>query len=113
MPVSHKSLCLLLIERTHLIQQLEEGAPAVFQVGEPMLNLRRPEGMHIKTDILAFAAVFIALQGPHLVESAPKIIASKGLILVELEPVLVVEVERPKLPERHRKIDLIRRTEPC
>src|SRR5689334_1359546 len=74
---------------------------------QPMLNLGWAERVNIKADVLAVFAVLIALEGADLVEGTAKVIASKRFVLVELKPVLVVEVQRPKLAEGHGEIDFI------
>ena len=91
------------------LQQAQERAAAVVQVRQPVLDLRRAERMHVEADIFAVLAVTVALQRAHLVEGDAQIGAAEGFVLVELEAVLVVEMQRPQLAEGHREIDFVRR----
>ncbi len=93
--VGDQGLCLLIIEAACLLHQPQEGAPAVIEVSKPMLHFGGPEWMHVKADTLASAAIMIPLEDADLVESAPEIGAPKRFVLVELEAVLIVQVQRP------------------
>ena len=88
-----------------------EGAARVGQVREPLLLGGRPEGVHIEANELAFLAVAVALEGSDLVERHAQVGGAKGLVLIELQAVLVVQVQRPELAERHCEIDFIGRIE--
>src|SRR5207302_975555 len=62
---------------------------------------------HVETDVLAVVAVAVALERAHLIESDAQVIASKRLVLVELQSVLVVQMQRPEFAEGHRELDFI------
>src|SRR6516162_8338300 len=80
-----------------LIEQPEEGSAAVCEVRQPMLDFGWAKRVHIKANILAVFAVAVALEGADLVEGDSNVRAAKRFVLVELEAVLVVQVQRPKL----------------
>src|SRR5258706_12205344 len=94
---------------TDLVEQAQKRPPAVVEVIEPMFHASRAEGMDIEADIFAIGAVVVAFENAHMIESGAKIVASKWFVLVELQAVLIVQMERPKFAERHGKIDFIRR----
>src|SRR5262245_27746297 len=73
-PLPNEPLRLLLVKRARFIEQLQEGATAVFEVRQPMIHLRRPEGMNIKADVLAVGPVLVPLQCAHLIKGASQII---------------------------------------
>ena len=91
--ISNQLLGFGFVEGASLLHKHEEGLAAVLEVSQPMLGLGGAERMHVKGNILAFAAVFVAFQSAHLIESATQIVASKRLVLVELEAVLVVQMQ--------------------
>src|SRR2546429_553137 len=68
--------------------------------------------MNIKADVFTALSIAIAFEGADLVEGDPQIGAAEGFILVELQPVLIVEVEGPKLAESHGEVDFISGIEP-
>ena len=68
--------------------------------------------MHVEADVFTVLAVAVALQRADLVEGDAQIRAGKGLVLVELQAVLVVEVQRPELAEGHGEVDFVRRVKP-
>src|SRR5439155_27157111 len=65
------------------------------------------EGMDIEADVFAALAIAVAFERPDLVEGGAKIIASKRLVLVELQPVLFVQLQRQEFIEGHRSIDFV------
>ena len=91
-----------LVEGAGFINQLKEGAAAVVEMGQPMFNFRGAEGVDIKTNMLAVAAVFVLFQHADLIEGAAEVRAAKRFVLVEFQAVLVVEMEGPKFAESHR-----------
>ena len=68
--------------------------------------------MHVEADALAARPIAVALEHPHLVERAAQVDAGERLVLVELEPVLIVEVDGPKLARRQRELHLVGGVEP-
>src|SRR3989442_283060 len=77
-----------------------------------MLDFRGAERMHVEANGFPIPAVVIAFQGADLVERHAKIIAPKRLVLIELQTVLVVEMERPEFAESHREINFVGRIKP-
>ena len=98
-----------LVEGARLFDQSEERAAAVVQVRDPVLHLGRAEGMHVEADEFPVLAIAVSLEGADLVERNPQIVAAKRLVLIKLQPVLIVQVERPEFAEGHRKINFIGR----
>src|SRR5829696_5756842 len=95
----------------NFIDETQEGASAVVQVREGVFGFRRAERMNVETDVFAVAAVFVAFEDAHLIESAAEVCAAERFVLVEFQAVLVVEMERPELAEGHREIDFVGRIE--
>jgi len=56
-------------------------------------------------------AISIAEESADLVEGAAEVGVAEGPVLVELEAVLVIEVERPEFAEAHGEVDFIGRVE--
>ena len=81
------------VEGASLLEQAQEGAATVIEVGEPMADFCSAEGMDVEADVFAFLAVAIAFEGADLVEGDAKVRTAKGFVLVELEPVLIVKME--------------------
>ena len=79
---------------------------------EPVLNLRGAERMHVEADVFAVLAVAIAFEGAHLVERAAQVRVAEWTVLIVLQPVLVIEMQRPKFIESHREIDFVGGIEP-
>ena len=77
-----------------------------------MLDFCRAEGVHIEGDVFASFAIAVAFEGAHLVEGDAQVRAAEGFVLIEFQPVLIIEVERPKLSERHGEINFIGRIQP-
>ena len=66
--------------------------------------------MRVESDAgIVFAAVPVALKNPDLIEGRAKVDAAEGLILVELQTILVVQMHGPQLLLRDGKFQLIRR----
>ena len=63
--------------------------------------------MDVEGNVFARATVAVAFEGADLVEGHPEIGGAEGFVLVELQAVLVVEVDRPKFAERHGEIDFV------
>src|SRR5205814_8327754 len=66
-----------IVEAAGFHDQLQEGATAVVQVRNPMLDFGGAEGMNVETDVFTVFAVAVALECPHLVEGDAKIVAPK------------------------------------
>jgi len=107
--LGNKGIRLLVVKTAHFVEQSEERAAAVAQVGQPMVCTGCAVRMNIKADVFTTAAVLVLVQHSHLIERTSKVGAAKWFVLVEFEAVLVVEMERPKFPECHCKGDLIGR----
>src|SRR5258706_14886085 len=82
--VGHKMPGADIIKTADLFDQSQKSPPAVLEVLRPMRHIRGPEWVDIETDVLTTAAVTVAFERAHLVESGAQIVASKGLVLVEL-----------------------------
>ena len=100
--VGDQRLCLFLVEGARLRQQPQECAPAVVKVRQPVFDFRRPKRMYVEAHVLAALAVAVAFERAHLIERHAQIRTAKRFVLVEFQTVLVVEVQRPQLSERHR-----------
>ena len=81
---------LFLVEAARFPEEMEKGAPAVFQVRQPMLDPGRTERVDVEANIFTVLAVPIAFDGADLVEGNAKVGAAEGLVLVKLQAVLVV-----------------------
>src|SRR5262245_34742722 len=84
-----------LIERSAFLDQAQESATAIFEMGCPMLNFCRAKWMDIESDAFSFLTVTITLEGPNLVERYPQIGAAKRFVLIEFQSVLIIQVKRP------------------
>src|SRR5258708_4616672 len=82
------------IESAGFLDQTKESPPAIGKMIECLLDLRRSKWVDVKTYILSTAPVFVPFQDADLVKSASQIRAPERFILVEFEPVLVVQVQR-------------------
>src|SRR6266446_4950753 len=105
--IGDKLLGLVVIEGPDFFDQAQEGAPTIVQMGEPMLYFGGPKRVDIEADILAFFSIAVALERANLGERKTQIGAAKGFILIKLQTVLIVQMERPKFAEGHCKIDFI------
>ena len=110
--IGDKLLSLVVIEGPDFFDQAQEGAPTIVQMGEPMLHFCRAERMHVEGDILTVLAVAVAFERAHLIKGDTEIGAAKGFIFVEFQPVLIVEMNGPKLVHRQRKGHFIGWIEP-
>src|SRR6516225_8028622 len=88
---------------------MQESLTAVIEVRQPMLYTCGAERMHVEAYVLALLAVTISLQCAYLVKSHAQVGAAERFVLVKFQPILVIQMQRPKLPERHGKIDFVRR----
>src|SRR5579883_3266818 len=61
-PVGDHLARLGFIVAARFLHELEEGAAAVVEMREPMLNLGGAERMHVEADVFAVAAVFVFFQ---------------------------------------------------
>src|SRR5690242_900576 len=103
--VGNERLRLFLVKTSRFADQSEKRAPAVVQMVEPMRCLRGAEWMHVEADVLAVPAVAVSFKRADLIECDAKIVASKRLVLVELQSILVIQVQGPQLAESHREIN--------
>lgn len=103
----------LLVEAADFLEQAEEGAAAVGEMVKPVFLFRGAEGMHVEADVFSSAAVAIAFERADLVERAAKVGAAERTVLVILEAVLIVQVERPEFPEGAGEINFVRRVRPA
>ena len=101
-----------LVEGANFLHEELERASAVEQMIHPMLRLRRAEGMHIEADVFAVLPVAVAFERADLIERTPDAHVAERAVLIILQSVLVVEMQRPELAELHGEIDFIRRIEP-
>src|SRR5439155_24810636 len=92
--------------------ETHKRAPAVVEMRGPMLRFRRAKRMHVETNVFAAAAISAPFESLHLVESAAQIGAAEWFVLIEFQPVLIVEMQRPELAKTQREFDFIRRIEP-
>src|SRR5438046_3018967 len=77
-----------------------------------MLDSRGAERVHVETHVFPGLAVAVAFQRADLVERDTKVGAPKRFVLIELEAVLVIQMERPEFAKRHGKINFVGRIEP-
>lgn len=107
-PICNQLVGLFLVERSRFFNEVQKSAPAIDEVIGPMLDLGGAEGVDVEADVFTAAAVSGSFEHAHLIKGASEIGAAKGLVLIELQSVLIIEVERPQFPERHGEIDFVR-----
>src|SRR5437762_382266 len=81
--VGDQLLSLLLFEAARFFEQAQEGAAAVFKVGEPVFDFGGTEGMDIEANVFALLSVAVAFESAHLVEGDTEVGAAEGFVLVE------------------------------
>src|SRR5438105_387917 len=91
--IGDKIAGLFFVKTARFLEESQESSAAVIQVREPMLDFGRAEGVNIETYIFSLFSVAVAFEGPHLVESDAQIGAAEGLVLVEFQAVLVIQME--------------------
>src|SRR5437660_3693855 len=76
-----------------------------------MFDFGRAEWVDIEANKFALLAIAVALERADLVEGNAQVRAPEGLVLVELQSVLIVEMQRPELAKSHGEIDFVRGVE--
>src|SRR5436305_1942266 len=82
-----------LVEGAHFLDQTKESSAAVLQMTEPVFHFGGAKWMDIETDVFAVAPVFIPFEHADLVKGAAQISAPERFVLVEFQPILVIEVK--------------------
>src|SRR5437763_7016705 len=94
--VGDEFLGFLFVEAASFFEQTQEGAAAVVEMGQPMLDLGRAKRMNVEADIFAMSSVTGPFENANLIERYAQIGAAERLVLVKLQAVLVVQVQRPQ-----------------
>src|SRR6185503_20183125 len=90
-----KFLSVRFIKAARFFQQPKESATTVIQMRGPLLRTCRSEGMDIEADVFPIFPVTVSLERADLVESDAQVRAAERFVLVELQPILVVQMQRP------------------
>ena len=83
-----------------------EDPQAIFKMAIAIGALLRALGLNVQADVFTMLAVVIFHQDPNLIERLAQILHAKGLILIKLEAVLVIQVNAPKLAAGQAEGDL-------
>jgi hypothetical protein len=84
------------VEGTHLFQQALKGFATIGDVSKALLERGRSKRMNVKSNTgFRCSTVTVTFQNADLVEGRAEVDASEGLILVEFQAILVIEMERP------------------
>src|SRR5262249_42745084 len=105
--IRDERLGFLFIVGTRLFNEAQKRFAAVVEMLEPVFDLRRTKRMHVEANVFTVLAVTGAFEGAHLIEGATEIRAAERFVLVKLQSVLIVQMKRPELVERHRKFNFI------
>ena len=88
---------LLLIQAAGDFKQFLEDGDGVGQMLEVDILLLGSHDLHVETDGFAVLAVVVDIQNADLVEGTTDVNGSEGLVLIELEAILVVEMDGEEL----------------
>ena len=108
-PVLHTFLLELIVKPVRLFLQCLEYIQAVLQMLIAVLIPGGPHGLYIQAHVFSVLTVSVFLQHLDLVKGRPQVFHAKGLVLVILDSVLVVEVHGHQFPHCHGKSDFMGR----